>query len=187
MANLKRHTLQEAIRLKSVGEHAEAVELLVPLAETGDTLAQWHLADCMENGLKNIERAQSWYERASEANDPWFSHSLGRFYERTGNEKKAYNLVARLAASGYEPSIFRLGRYLELGFGTVKNATEGRLLVEKAANSGHVFAQRELAVRRLKGEYGWGQVPVGLIGFFKVLVRITVIGSSDPWDSRLVN
>lgn len=182
--------LEQALKLKASGNYTEAIQILLSVSSDRNHLAQWHLADCYENGpanVRDLELAKIWYEKASLSDELWFSHSLARFFERQGRENEAFDMVSRLAAEGYQPSIFRLGRYLEDGYGTARNHREALRQIELAASRGHVFAQRAIAMRTMRGEFGLFKAPLGLLSLVKVLIRIIALGAQDPWDPRIVN
>jgi TPR repeat protein len=182
--------LKHALKLKGDGKFAEAIELFLTASNEQNYLSQWHLAECYEKGpvnVRNLKVAQNWYEKAALSENLWFAHSLARFFERTGQPNKAFELVSQLAAKGYQPSIFRLGRYYEVGHGTPIDHKEALRLIEVAASMGHVFAQRAIAMKMMRGEYGVLQIPLGALKFLDVLLKIIAIGAKDPWDPKMVN
>jgi TPR repeat protein len=181
--------LSVALRAKQARDFKKAVSMLEPLALEGVTLAQWHLADCLENGLgqaANSNAAAVWYEHAARSDDLWFSHSLGRFYERTGRKAEAFAHIEKLAKLNYPPSVYRLGRFYEQGIGVEIDLERAHKQIDSAASMGHVFAERSQAMRLVRSR-NFRSVMSGISKFAKVFWHIARIGSKNAWDPRMVN
>lgn len=101
------------------GEEAAAFAIWKPLAEDGDTQAQFWLGQMYDLGRgvgRDFGQAAVWYRRAADAGLPMAQHNLGRMYETgEGVHVSDYTLSAaaswyrRAALQGYKPSQGNLG------------------------------------------------------------------------------
>lgn len=136
-----------------------AVQWLTKAAENGDTLAQYYLAQCYEEGevaKKDLRQAFDWYRLAAESEYPlaWAVNKLGEFYEKGyGTEKDAMHAVTlyeEAAEQGDVAGAYNLGRCYEEGIGVSADTERAIFWYEKAADNGDEQAYE--ALDRLKEE-----------------------------------
>jgi TPR repeat protein len=184
-------TLERAYRLKEKGDYLGAFDLFERLADEENEYAHWQMADLFEKGLgaeKNLSKARSHLELAASISaGPAIAHALGRFYERVGEDSKAFSTIKRASDQECLPSIFRLGRYYEAGIGVGPDLEMARRLIDRAAKRGHLFARRYQAGRQIAGQEGLLRVVVGVWTVLKVVAAAPVLVSRDPRDPRIVN
>lgn len=183
--------LKRAIDLKTEGSFSGAQVAFDQLCNRGEMpLACWHYGEMLEKGMGmsiDQESARRLYAKAACLGDEWFKHSYARYLERQHDSADAFRAIEQLAMDGYPPSIFRLGVYYERGFGVEIDLPKSKALIDRAAALGHVYAQRHIVGKQLRGEEGFLGVFAGIAQLAKGLFRVVSIGSKDPWDPRLVN
>ena len=73
----------------------------------------------------------------------------------------------------------------DLGKGIPCDKEKARRYFEFAAEKGHVWAQKEIALRMLRGEYGLASIPKGVVSFIAAIVKGVRIGRINPDDERI--
>ncbi|MEM7192674.1 MAG: tetratricopeptide repeat protein [Pseudomonadota bacterium] len=94
------------------GDYAEAMQLMMPLAEDGDRHAQFLIGFMHERGQgmpKDYEKAAEWYARAADQGHPNAQNNLGVLYKYGRGVPKDYARAYSwfgLAAEHYLPAEF---------------------------------------------------------------------------------
>jgi hypothetical protein len=129
------------------GNYDEAVRLLTPLAHRNSEFALLSLGWIYETGATaapDKDAALSFYTRAVSQGSAAGSFDLGRLLLDRGEEAKARSAFRAGAEKGDLPSMSELGRMLLEGRGGPSNVEDGWNWLERAAEQGHIFAQRTL-------------------------------------------
>ncbi len=128
------------------GRYPAALKELRPLAEAGDTRAQFLLGRMYRDGLgvkKSAGKAFDWLTKAADGPDAdrYAMHDLAVLYERGQGTKKdlgkAVELYRRAAARGVPAAMFNLGVLLARGEGVKRDLPGGLRLVFRAYEAGH--------------------------------------------------
>ena len=128
-------------------EFPEAERLLASLADEGSVYALMALAWIYENGClgsKNVRFAQYYYEQAISRESTDALLHLGLLLLSEDRKVEAQMAFERGAEKGHIGCSVELGWMLANGFGGPTRITEGREILEKASNKGHLFAQRRI-------------------------------------------
>jgi len=127
-AALHADELDDALAAYDARNYARALELLKPLAESGDPLAQSNLAYMLYEGQgakANVGEAEKWYRLAAEQGDANAQYNLGVMYENGSGVPRDLTEAAkwwRLAAQqGYAPAQYNLGALYYSGRGVPKD------------------------------------------------------------------
>lgn len=158
------HAVQQLYMRYAVAGQAEKArtwaarynELLARRAESGDAKAMLQLGSRYFTGSdytpRDLEKAVTWFTRASEAGEPSAAYILGDIFARQGNVpisaqayKRAYDLYTRQAqGADNETALYWLG-YMELnGIGTERRPAEGIAKLQQAAGQGSAWAASQL-------------------------------------------
>jgi len=149
--------LSEAYSLLNSGKFETAIKELERLATKGSHVAPAYLGSAYENGpsgMKDNERALSWYAQSAERGNPTGQFLLGSLYRKVGRATLAREPLEKAAAQGFTPASYRLYLMYERGDGVDQDHTAARKYLHQAVNEGHVYAIRALALQMLRGKYG---------------------------------
>lgn len=135
-------------------------QALRPLADRGDSLAQFKLAQMYESGSGGAPRdpasAFRWMRRSAEAGDVVAQAGTGIYYENGFGVAKslseAFRWYKRAADANFAPGQSGLASLYERGIGTTQNYAEALALYRKAADQNNVAAQNNLGVMYLNGQ-----------------------------------
>lgn len=167
--------------------YEEAVRLLRPLAERNSENALLALGWIYETGATvapDWEAARSCYERAAVRGSAAAYFELGRLLKRQGEEAQARAAFEAGAERGNIPSMSRLGTMMLEGRGGPTDVDAGTALLEKAAGSGHIFAQRKLLAVE-------GRKAKSILEKLSVMMKIAALAikgarevSKNPWSDK---
>lgn len=178
-----------AFALFDTGKYQEALQQFRALADHGSATAQLHLGWMYQKGLgvhRNTDEAGQWYKKAAESGSPPGQFYLGTFYfYEEKNYQQAVVMLSKAAAQNYMPAIYRLGQMYDVGEGVAPDQKKALEYIEQAAELGHLFAQRNIAGRMIKGDYGITKIPQGLYRFVKILWAGVRIAHHDEHDERI--
>ena len=94
------------------GDYADAMQMMLPIAEQGDRHAQYLIGFMYERGqgvAKDPAKAAKWYSRAAESGNPFAQNNLGVLYKNGSGVTQDYLQAYKwfnLAAEGYLPAEF---------------------------------------------------------------------------------
>jgi uncharacterized protein len=176
-----------AFTLFEEGHCEEAFERYLTLAEGGSTTAQLFVGWMYHAGQgvkRDLAEARRWYQKAADGN------SMGQFYLGTlfrseHQYQAAVEWLEKSASQGYPPALYRLGRMYDTGEGVPADYERAYSYFERAAKMGHLLAQREVAVKMLKGHNGSLYVFKGLYLFIRVFFQGVLVAWKDL-DSDMV-
>jgi TPR repeat protein len=127
--------------------YEEAVRLLQPLAERNSGYALLLLGwiyDTGATGASDKDAARSYYERAAAEGSTGAYLGHGQFLQAQGEESQARAAFEAGAERGDIRCMSRLGRMMLEARGGPIDVAAGSAWLKKAAEQGHIFAQREL-------------------------------------------
>jgi len=179
--------LNQVTELERLGKIDAAFQECLRLAETGLYEAQTNLAWKYQHGEGthiDIQAAEEWYTKASDT-ELLIDKLSAQFYlaclfVKTKRETEACDLMEIVANQGYLPAAFRLGEMLTNGVGCTRDEELGKYYREYAAKHGNVWAQRYVAVSMIRGDYGWTNIPHGLLRYILALVSFIRAYAADP-------
>lgn len=139
-------------------------ELLTAQAEAGNTKAMLQLASRYLTGEDytpvSIEKAVTWFTRASEAGEPTAAYVLGEIFAKQGNTvisdrsyERAYKLYTeRVEADAQDAvSLYWLGYMEQNGIGVERNTSSALAKLEKSAALGSSWAATQLFKTYING------------------------------------
>lgn len=132
-------------------------ELLADRAEAGDAKAMLQLGSRYLNGgdytPQSIEKAVTWFTRASEAGEPTAAYVLGVVFAKQGNVpistqayERAYSLYSQRLESAPDDAetLYWLGFMQQNGIGVARDVPAGIARLEQAAARGSAWAASQL-------------------------------------------
>lgn len=145
-------SLESGIAAFDKREYVAALELLQPLAEDGDGIAQGYLAVMYEFGM-GVERdyvtAASWYLKSADNGDMYSQYEIGRKYQLgvgiTKNIDKAISYFLLAANQGFTNAQYALVKIASKSKTFSLSRAKSIEWLTNAANAGNVFAQFDLA------------------------------------------
>lgn len=184
----ERDEVRIANELFDQGKFEAAFQKYLPEAIAGSVTAQIMIGWMYHSGSgvnQNLEEAERWYKKAAETNSPEGQFYLGTLYRSKGKYLQAIEWLEKAADQKYAPALYRLGKMYDNGEGANKNHDKAYGYFEEAAKMGHVFAQREVAVKMIKGHHGVLNILKGFFMFVKLVFAGAILVSKDP-DSDLL-
>jgi len=138
---------QHAWQAMNEGRYEESARLFEPLAKRGSEPALINLGWMYHRGRlgrPDLDKAMSYYERAANSGSARAKHYLGRALIEKGDAQRARVVFVKGAGQGNTPCMFMAGKMLVRGQGGDPDTQGGVAWLARAAESGHVHAQREL-------------------------------------------
>lgn len=171
-----------------LAEHPEkSLETLQELASRGSVASMWYLGDAFASGRhlkKDLVQAQFWFTKADETGWIPAPYMRGRVAFASQDYKKAFDDFSRGASKAHTPAIYRLAMMHNGGQGTSINIAIARDLLELAANSGHLFAKRDLARLYISGIFGVKKAVFGYMMLFCLAFDMIHIAIAGDWRKK---
>jgi len=180
--------LEEAIQKYSEGDFQSAYDKYLKLAEEGHGDSQVFVGWMLEKGIgiaKSSESAKKWFKRAAELGSNLGAYYYAIYLIKNNKQEEAFKWITKAALNGDTPSIFRLGYMYVHGKGIRADLEKGLYYLELAANQGHIYAKRELAVLDMKGGRGFIKRLLGPFNFLYVLFLGFVTAIRDQYSDNL--
>lgn len=142
-------------------EYKKALEILLPLAEQGDSAAQVQIGAMYEEGKgvpQDYSKALHWYKSAAAQGDALGEHNLANFYRRgievPQNFTEAKRLYQSAALKGYDKAQFNLGVMYANGDGVRLDRETAYMWLTLAKENGHSRAamERDLVSKNMSTE-----------------------------------
>ncbi|MDD3443932.1 MAG: trypsin-like peptidase domain-containing protein [Zavarzinia sp.] len=151
-------TYQEGFTAYEHGAFDKAYEIWLPLAEDGDSDAQFGVGVILDNGQgvpENDAEAAKWYRLAAERGNPDAQFNLALLYDNgkgvPANKEEAAFWYGKAAERGHVGAQYNLALMLESGDGILRDAAAAAVWYRRAAEQGHTKAQNNLGVLYDKG------------------------------------
>ncbi len=138
---------QRAWRAFEADNYEEAARLYEPLAARGSETALLNLGWMYNNGHlgpPDREKAMSLWEEAAKGGSATAKHFLGVAWKQKGDLQRARALFIEGAELGHKACMSKAGKMLVRGEGGEADSQAGVAWLVRAADSGQIFAQREL-------------------------------------------
>ncbi len=131
--------LEDAVAAYQRGDYATALRLWHPMAEQGDSDAQFHLGVMYESGqgvLRNDAEAINWYRKAAEQNDAVAQFNVGVMYAKgvPPNHAEAALWYRVAADHGLAGAQFNLGMMYAEGQGVSQDYVQAHMWLDLAAS-----------------------------------------------------
>lgn len=148
--------LNNALQAIDSGRHGQAAQLLLPLANAGNPLAQYRLGMIYYNGQgipEDEKQAVFWWKKAAAqgyveamfqlGSAYLFGSSTARFVPDPDREAATWYFQA--ASAGHAEAQYHLGLLFLAGKGVIDNRQEAARWMKKAAGQGHPEAKKALS------------------------------------------
>lgn len=180
--------LEAAFQALEAGEYETALRLYSGLAENGSTRAQLALGWMFHVGKgisSDLDQAQKWYWRAADAGSAEAFYYLGVLKSKQREYGNAVAYFERAASENYMPAVYALGLVYDFGAGVAADKTKALQYYRRAAQMGHLFAQRVVGGAMMRGRLGLVQIPRGIALFTRAVIRAFLLAFRDPYSERL--
>lgn len=140
------------------GDYGQAYRIWLPLAQNGDSDAQFGVGVILDNGQgvpENDAEAAKWYRLAAERGNPDAQFNLALLYDSgkgvAVDKAEAAFWYKKSALSGHVGAQYNLALMYESGDGIDRDPATAAFWYRKAAEQGHAKAQNNLGVLYDKG------------------------------------
>lgn len=140
---------EEALNAHNRGDYSTALRLFRPLAEQGDTNAEFFLGAMYQFGRgvpRDDAKAVKWFRKAAAQGDTGAQNHLGFMYKRGRGVPQDYAEAARwyrkAAEQGHIASQYFLGLSYSLGRGVPQDYVLAHMWMDLAASQGHHLAAK---------------------------------------------
>ncbi|HEX5804039.1 MAG TPA: tetratricopeptide repeat protein [Azospira sp.] len=147
--------LADAMRALESGRHAQAAQMLVPLANDGNSLAQYRLGSLYYQGRgvpEDEKQAIYWWKKAAAQGYTEAMFQLGSAFLFGAQaakivpdpDREAAMWYFQAASAGHAEAQYHLGLLFLAGKGVIDSRKEAARWMEKAAAQGHPEARKAL-------------------------------------------
>lgn len=147
--------LNDAVKALDSGRHGQAIQMLTPLANNGNPLAQYRLGMIyyLGKGVPEDEvKAINWWKKAAAQGYTEAMFALGSAYlfgsqaAKTvpDGDREAAIWYFQAASAGHAEAQYHLGLLFLAGKGVIESRTEAAFWFRKAADQGHTEAKKAL-------------------------------------------
>ncbi|MFA5122186.1 trypsin-like peptidase domain-containing protein [Zavarzinia sp.] len=140
------------------GDYRQAYDIWLPLADGGDSDAQFGVGVILDNGqgvTENDTEAAKWYRLAAERGNSDAQFNLALLYDSGKgievNKTEAAYWYRKAATSGHVGAQYNIALMYENGDGIDRDPVQAAFWYQKAAEQGHAKAQNNLGVLYDKG------------------------------------
>jgi TPR repeat protein len=167
-------------------DYKTALQEFKPLAENGDSFAQFYLGVMLYRGEglpQNKTKAAKWLSLAAEQGDPDAQFLIGRMYDEGEgvplDDNKAFQYFSLAAEQKHALAQFFLGKMYDEGEGTPLNDKMAVKLYSMSAKQGYEVAQYNLGIMYYNGE-GTPQDDVYAYVWFSLAAANGFEGAQEP-------
>jgi hypothetical protein len=170
-------------------KYSDALSAYKELANSGSVSATLFVGWMYQEGLgteKNLEEAINCYKLAAESGSVEGAFRLGTIFLARNNCRQAMEHINWAADQDYPPALYKLGRAYSRGYCVPQDDDKAMEYYNRAAQKGHLYARRELAVASLRGRNGLHNIPVGLFRLLTTTWQAFRLASSQNHSDRLI-
>jgi TPR repeat protein len=174
---------KKAKKLLKREQYSDAFSLYLELANFGDPKVHNIIGWMYFNGEgveKNVDAAVKYFTKGADLNDPESEYFLCIACKSLEKYSESRNWCLKAANKSYSPAMYSLGCIYELGIGVEKDFEEAFQWFKKGARKGHVFAEKEYAVRLLSGKEGLVGKLKAIYFFLKICIQIPYYAYLNP-------
>ncbi|RWA64666.1 tetratricopeptide repeat protein [Mesorhizobium sp.] len=169
-------------------DEVAAVSKLVDLANQGSQMSLVYLGNLYRRGQGSISKdaveAERWFRKAADEGSLVGIFHLAIMYLNQERFLESESLLKEACNREYPPAIYWLGRLYWRGPNVMRDLSQARSLLERAADKGHIWASRDLARGYVNSEFGFK--PLRSARFFlRGAVKFMQVYQSDPKSQRL--
>ena len=181
---------ERARQLYRARQHRDALAAYVALAaeDPGNADVLLQIGSMYHKGEgtgQQAQEAEQWIQKAVALGSPAAEYYLAAIRSQQGRHTESVELLERATARGYTPAMYHLGVMYALGHSVPLDRHKAHDLFGRAAERGHVLAQRQYALSLMRGERGVTKIPVGLLMMVRALVNSVRFYVADPSDERI--
>jgi len=161
----------------------QGLQDLEDLAELGSIASMIHVGWAYLKGHgvpMDLERADYWYRRATEAGSLEGSFRLAGLCRTSGRFDEALAAYSIGESQNFPASLYWLGRMYFNGMGVERDRDKAADLWRRASAMGHPFATRNLAGIHLSGRYGVGGIFKAVVLWLAAIRDVILISKHDP-------
>lgn len=141
------NTVMQAYQIMMQGEHAQAMQMFQRLLEEGNAEANYYLGYMHEKGwgvTADLVLAERYYQARCETDFRQGKRALADMYQEQKNFQAAVDAFAELAEYGDASATYWAYTLYDVELRSPSNQIKADAYLQKAANLGNVFAQRDL-------------------------------------------
>lgn len=186
--NYSQQDLEVACDLFNQKAYEKAFGMFEKLAREDCETAILHMGWMLQEGLgvrQEMDKARSYYEKAAHSGSPVGYFYLGVVHEKMGKLEDALKAYTKSSDQNYLPATYRVGKMYAEGAGMQVNYQKAQEYLRRAADKGHVFAQRSLAGIMIKNKLGAKNIVPGVVLLIKGFYDLWRISSMDPQSEKL--
>lgn len=150
-------SLTDALQALEAGRHKQGLRILVPLANSGNVLAQYRLGMIYYHGQgvgEDENLAIYWWKKAAAQGNAESMFQLGSAYlygSQTAKmvadpDREAATWYFQAASAGHAEAQYHLGLLFLAGKGVIDSRQEAARWFQKAAAQGHAEAKQALSI-----------------------------------------
>ncbi|MBZ9765500.1 hypothetical protein LB526_01825 [Mesorhizobium sp. CA6] len=132
----------------------------------------------------DLGEAERWFRKAADEGLLVGIFHLAILYMNQERFVESEALLKEGSGRGYSPATYWLGRLYWRGPSFMRDLSEARMLLERAAAKGHIWASRDLARGYANGEFGFKPLR-GARFFLRGAIQFMRVYQSDPKSQRL--
>ena len=180
--------VNRARALANAGHYDEVVRLCEPLAQDGNldcrSLLGWIYLKGNQSVPKDIARAIVWLEPVAKLKHATSAYLLGTAHFESSSYADACHWFEVSGENGYSAGWYQLAKMYRAGMGVSIDISRAKMLFSKAAQLGHIYAQREVALDNYRHAKGLARKVRA--GFLFVRAIFMGIGAavSEPYSEK---
>ena len=182
VSDQQRGMLDTAKAIRS-GDAAAAFRLYLDLANDGVVWAMEVVGYCYQHGCgtsapPDFERARTYYKRAMEAGSSMAMLKYAWLLANRGQIVVSERLLQESAEAGFIPAYYWLARCRFRQSSDRQTCREIKPLLVRAADAGHPAAAEMLARLRMRGKFGFREIPRGVREMWQIAGELGAVHSA---------
>ncbi|MEN3931792.1 hypothetical protein WJT86_12090 [Microvirga sp. W0021] len=170
--------LTSAFQAMKDGKNDLSRKILQELIDDGSLWSLVYLGDIYYSEL-NYDKALEYYSLAAIKGSISGEFYRARLFYTIGKYNEAFLAFSKLSEKGLPTAKYWLYMLYRNKYINNLSKTKAISLLFQAADSGHLYAQREKAMLYLKGKMGFWRIPIGLFFLVKMIQNAVKISKLD--------